>query len=115
MTAAADLSSGQFLAVKVTASRAVNLANTGGEAVVGILQNQPTSGQAADVGFIGVSKLVAGAAFAAGVELMTDTSARGITATSTNHRFAIALEAATAAGQIVTVLIGGSQFSRATA
>ena len=51
----------------------------------------------------------------AGVELMTDTSARGITATSTNHRFAIALEAATAAGQIVTVLIGGSQFSRATA
>ena len=76
-TAAADLSgattslagpnnSGQFLAVKLTASRQVNLANTGGEAVLGILQNTPAQGQAADIGFVGVSKAVVGAAVAAG-------------------------------------------------
>lgn len=105
-TAAADLSSGQFLAVKITAARAVNLASAGGELIYGILQNKPTSGQAADVGFIGVTKAVAGAAFSAGAQLMTDTSARLITSTGTNHRVATALEAATGAGQLITVMLG---------
>jgi hypothetical protein len=122
-TAAADLSgatttlagpngSGQFLAVKLTGSRVVNLANAGGEAVLGILQNTPTLGAPADIGFVGVSKAVAGAAIAAGAELMTDTSARLITATSTNHRVALALEAATAAGQLISVVLGGAVFDR---
>lgn len=105
-TAAVDLSAAQFKAVKITAARAVNLANTGGEAIYGILQNKPTAGQAADVGFVGVSKAVAGAAVNAGDYLMTDTSARMITATSTNHRVAQALEAASGAGQIITVMLG---------
>jgi hypothetical protein len=118
VTAAADLSgvtstlagpngSGQYLAVKITAARQVNLANTGGEAVLGILQNTPASGQACDVGFVGVSKAVAGAAVAAGAELMTDTSARVITRTSTNHQVGVALEAATAAGQLISIVLGG--------
>lgn len=97
--------SGQFLAVKVTASRQVNLANAGGEAIDGILQNDPALGQAADVGFSGVSKAVAGAAFVAGALLMTDTNGRLITATSTNDAVAKAIEAATAANQIVTVMV----------
>lgn len=104
-TAAADLSSSQFLAVKITAARQVNLANTGGEGIYGILQNKPTSGQAADVGILGVSKAVAGASFSAGAELMTDTSGRLITATSTNRRVAMAIEAAGAAGDVVTVAL----------
>jgi hypothetical protein len=37
---------------------------------------------------------------------MTDATARLITATSTNHRVAQALEAATAAGQLITVAVG---------
>ena len=105
-TAAADLSSSQFYAVKITAARSVNLANSGGEFIYGILQNKPTSGQAADVGILGVSKAVAGAAFSAGAALMTNTSAQLITATGTNHRIATAIEAATAAGQIITVALG---------
>lgn len=122
-TAAADLSgttttlagpngSGQYLAVKITASRSVNLANAGGEAVIGILQNTPALGQAAEIGFVGCSKAVAGAAIAAGAELMTDTSARLITATSTNHRVALALESASAAGQLISVVLGGAIFNR---
>jgi hypothetical protein len=105
-TAAADLSAGQFLAVKITAARAVNLASTGGEAIYGILQNKPTAGQAADVGIFGISKARAGAAITAGAYLMTDTSARLITVVTTSHRVAQALEAATAADQIITVVIG---------
>ena len=105
-TAAADLSAKQFYAVKITAARAVNLASTGGEAIYGILQNTPTSGLAADVGILGVSKAIAGAAVTAGDYLMTDTSGRLITVTTTNHRVAQALEAAGAAGVIFTVALG---------
>lgn len=92
--------------MKITAARAVNLASTGGEAIYGILQNNPTSGLAADVGILGVSKAVAGAAITAGDYLMTDTSGRLITVVTTSHRVAQALEAATGAGQIITVALG---------
>ncbi|HZT90291.1 MAG TPA: capsid cement protein [Stellaceae bacterium] len=104
-TAAADLSSNQFYAVKLTGARQVNLASAGGEDIYGVLQNKPTSGQVADVALYGICKAVAGAAFSAGAQLMTDTSGRLIAATSTNHRVASALEAATQAGQIVTVFL----------
>jgi hypothetical protein len=96
---------GQFLAVKVTASRQVNLANAGGEAIDGILQNDPVAGFVADVGFNGISKAVAGAAFAAGALLMTDTSARLITATAGLYVVAEAIEPATAVNQVVTVRV----------
>lgn len=105
-TAAADLSAAQFKAVKITAARAVNLASSGGEAIYGILQNKPLSGQAADVGIVGVTKALCGAAVSAGDYLMTDTTARLITATSTNHRVAQALEAGGAAGAVITVALG---------
>ena len=104
--AAADLSTKQFYAVKITAARAVNLASTGGEAIYGILQNNPTSGLAADVGFLGLSKAAVGAAVSAGDYLMTDTTGRLITATGVNKRVAQALEAGTVAGQLITVMLG---------
>jgi hypothetical protein len=104
--AAADLSTKQFYCVKITAQRSVNLANSGGEAIYGVLQNKPTAGQAADVGFLGISKAAAGAAITAGAYLMTDTTGRLIAATTTGHRVAQALEAATAAGQLITVALG---------
>lgn len=105
--AGADLSSSQFLVVKVTAARTVNLANTGGEAAYGILQNKPKEGEVADVGIFGVSKAVAGGSFSGSQYLMTDSSGRLIVATSTNHRVAQALEDSGGAGQIVTVAIIG--------
>lgn len=118
MTASEDLSptaglngvngSGQFLGVFISGARTVAHDGTGGVAIYGILQNQPKSGQAADVGIFGVSKAVAGASLTANDPLMTDSSGRVITGTSTNHRFATALESATAAGQIISVLIHGA-------
>ena len=103
--AAASLTTSQFYAVKLTGSRAVNLASTGGEAIYGILQNKPASGQAADVGFLGVSKAIAGAAITAGAALMTDTSGRLITATSTNHRVGYAIESVSATNTIFTMMV----------
>lgn len=104
-TAAADLSTKQFYAVKITAARAVNLASSGGEGIYGILQNKPASGDAADVGIIGVTKAIAGGTIAAGDLLMTDTSGKLITATSTNHAVGQALEAGVL-NQIITMAIG---------
>jgi hypothetical protein len=104
--AAADLSAKQFYAVKITGPRAVNLASTGGEAIYGILQNNPISGLAADVGIDGVTKAVIGAAVTAGDFLMTDTSGRLITSTGSNHRVAQTLETGSTAGQLVTVFVG---------
>ncbi len=117
-TAATDLSntgglagpssSGQFLAVKITAARSVNLAVSGGEQIYGILQNKPLSGQAADVGILGVSKAIAGAVVTGGNFLMTDTSGRLIPVTGTNHRVAVAIEGASATSTVFTVaLVGG--------
>jgi len=105
--ASGDLATAQFYAVKLVGARSVDLANAGGEPIYGILQNTPLIGQAADVGIIGVSKAMIGAPVAAGAQLMTDTTARLITATSTNHRVAVALEAGGTAGQVISVALSG--------
>lgn len=97
--------SGQFLFVYVSAARVVTVQTSSGGAVYGILQNTPASGQAADVGIMGISKVVAGAAITAGANLMCDTAGRAVAQTSTNIIAAVALEAATAANQIITVAI----------
>lgn len=99
--------SGQFLAVKQSASadRTSTLANSGGEDILGILQNTPLQGDAAAVGFSGTSKAVVGAAVTRGDKLMTDTSARLITATTGNFVVAEALESGAGANDIITVLV----------
>jgi hypothetical protein len=105
--AGADLSaaSNQYRAVKLTAARTVGLANTGGEAIYGILQNTPSLGDAADVAIFGLSKAVVGSAgCAAKDQLMTDTAGALVTKTSTNVVVAVALDAG-AAGDIITVKV----------
>lgn len=94
LTASADLSSSQFLAVKpyASADREVALESTGGLLILGILQNKPTTGQCADVRFVGISKAIYGGTVTRGQALMTNTSGQLITATGTNQVVAIALE-----------------------
>ena len=102
--------SGQFLAVVVNATgRTVALAAAIGAQTYGILQNKPGSGAAADVGFIGVTKAVAGGTFAAGAILMTNASGQLIawTAGSGYAQVGTALEAGVS-GQIVTVMLGST-------
>lgn len=104
--AGADLSSKQFYAVKAnTTDRQLVLASTGGESITGILQNAPVSGDPCEVVFDGLCKAIAGASFTAGVALMTDTSGRLITQTSTNAKVAISVTGAGAAGDIVLVRV----------
>jgi hypothetical protein len=107
-TAAADLSAAtnQFRAVKLTAAQAVNLASTGGEAIYGILQNTPASGQPADVGIFGISKALIGVGgVTAGDTLQTETATgKLITKSSTNTVVGIALTT-NAAGELCTIKV----------
>jgi predicted RecA/RadA family phage recombinase len=97
--------SGQFLCVYISAARTVTVQTSQGGAVYGILQNTPPQGAAADVGILGVSKAVAGAAISAGANLMCDGNGRVITQTGSNVIVGVALEAASAANQIITIAL----------
>jgi hypothetical protein len=95
--------SGQFLVVKLVGARLVDLVTANSDAVYGVLQNKPATGQAADVGIAGVTKLTAGGTIAAGNAVMAATTGVAVVATST-FAFAVALEAAVA-GDIFTARI----------
>lgn len=69
--AGADLSSSAFLFVKLNGSSQVVLADTAGEAALGVLQNAPASGAIARVRVQGVSKIIAGATLADGALVAT--------------------------------------------
>lgn len=99
--------SGQFLAVKLStgADETSTLANTGGEPILGILQNSPAQGDSCDVCEVGNTKAVAGAAITRGAQLMTDTSGRLITATSTNQVVGYAKTSAGAANVLFDAFI----------
>jgi len=78
--------------------------------IIGILQDDPdTAGKGALLGYGGISKLVVdgnAGAIAAGDRLTSDSEGKGVvTTTDTKTYGAIALEASTAAGDIIQVLI----------
>ena len=103
-TTAADLSTKQFYAVKETSS-GINVAGTLGENVIGILQDTPASGDPASVMAFGVSKAVASAAIAKGAMLTTANTGKVVTAGTGNNILGQALEAASGADQIITIMV----------
>ena len=101
--AAADLSGSQFRAVRVT-STGINLPAAGG-AIDGFLQNKPESGKVCSVAVDGVSKCVASAALAKGAEVSVDATGKVQAAASGHYIVGKLLEASSADGDIVSVLI----------
>ena len=59
LTAAADLSAKQYHFVKLASATTVNVCTATTDRAIGILQNNPTSGQQAIVQIFGISKVVA--------------------------------------------------------
>jgi len=109
LIAGADLSTtGQYLAVKQTSTdRAVNLASTGGEAITGILQNDPKAGEAAIVKYEGFTPAIIGVGgCTAGQQLMTEAATgKLVVKTSTNVVVAVAIETANADEQALVRVI----------
>jgi hypothetical protein len=108
----ADLTPYQFRFAVMTAEYTVGLAGANVRAI-GVIQDIPVQGKAGAPSAIrrtGTSKIVAGAAFAAGVPLTSDATGRAVQATAGQYINGYALEAATAAGDVVetTVELAGT-------
>lgn len=103
VTASADLSATNYRFVKVDGEFTVGLTALG-EAAAGVVFNCPELGCEAGVYGIGdVAKLEAGAAIAVGSLVGSDATGRGKVAATGEFANAIALEAASAAGEIISV------------
>lgn len=101
--AGADLSAKQYYIVKTDSAGAVVLAGDG-EVASGVLQNKPTSGQAASYAVDGVSKVVVSGAITAGGLVMSDSNGKGTAHTgSGKNAFGRALETSTTDGDIIAV------------
>ncbi len=70
--------------------------------------NEVTAGKATAVRVLGVAWVEAGAAVTRGDIIMPDTVGRAITRTATNRPCGIALKAASAAGELIPVLLNFS-------
>lgn len=108
-SADADLSGSVFCFVKSTAAGGCDLAGVT-DVAVGVLQNKPTAGQMASYMTLGVSRVKASAAITKGTKVAPAASGLARTAVSGDHVAGIALEAATAANQIISVrlTLGGA-------
>lgn len=97
----------QFTFVQINSSG--NLIPPSGAGVIcdGVIQDDnPNIGMASELGLVGISKVVTGAAVTEGDLVMTDSSGRAVTATSTNHILGRALAGnASTAGVIIPVLL----------
>lgn len=120
LPAGVDLSASQYYIVGVNSSGQVVLAGAGAMAI-GVLQNKPKLGESAQVRTLGESKVVAGAAINPGQLVAADATgkAKVAVAASTNtsdagvaqdplvgsHVLGLALTAAAAANEIITVAL----------
>jgi hypothetical protein len=108
LTAAADLSSNQYYFVKLASATTVNVCTAVTDVPIGVLQNKPTSGQAAKICFLGVSKVSADATLAAGnvIGTSSDSQAQPLTVgtETTVYTCGQAITAA-GAGEIATAFI----------
>lgn len=104
--AAADLSAKQYHFVRGSAAGKCNQSSLDTDsAMLGVLQNKPKSDEFATVGFLGKSKVVAGAAVTADDIITTNSSGRAVTVTSGDMAGGRALETAGADGDIITALL----------
>lgn len=100
-----DLSGAQYRGVRLSTvnDRQVRVASLVGIAIVGVVQNKPTSGRAARVRTHGVTKAVAGAAITRGDRVDCDAQGYFRTAVSSNYA-GYAMETVVTSGTFSMVL-----------
>jgi len=101
---AGELMTQQYYIVQLDASGNIEYGEGATDKIVGVLQNKPRAGEAALYRFAGTSKVVASGAISIGDWLTSHANGRALT-TTTDGNLVIgrALEAATAAGDIIEV------------
>lgn len=116
-TAGADLSSAQYKFVKIDpADGHVIVCAAATDRPIGVLQNDPGNGEAAEVTIVGGTKLIAGGSASAGEALFTSASATGVTAafgtTASAAYVAGAFIENAAAGEVVSVVVNCANSAR---
>jgi hypothetical protein len=110
-TASADLSSKQYHFVKMSGNNTVTVCAAITDVPIGVLQNAPTSGQAAEVCLFGITKVKADGTLAAGNVIGTsaDGQADAITpgTDTTVYTMGLALNAAVA-GDVVEMFLNAT-------
>lgn len=108
--AGADLSTRQYHFVKVTGAQTCNAITATTDKPVGVLQNKPGAvGRAATVNVDGISKVVAGAAIAAGSPITFNAAGQAIVATTGLTIHGVAMGSAGALADLVSVLLNLNQ------
>lgn len=110
LVAAADLSAKIGYIVQVDSNGKAALADATALAV-GVLQNNPASGQVATVGVHGVSKVVAGGTIAAGARVTSDANGKAIAATTAGDAVIGIALAGAAANDIIPILLTRMPFA----
>jgi hypothetical protein len=110
LTAAASLNNHQFGVVRFAAATTVNicsevLASAATKAPLGVLQNKPYAGEAAQVAIFGLSKVRAGGTITAGAPLSYNSSGHVVDAVSGDMVIGRGMQAATVANTFVLALI----------
>lgn len=104
-----DLSAGQYKCVELSAEDQVDICDGATDFVLGVLQNKPLAGEAAEVRIHGITKAVSDGTtpIAVGDILGVDTSGRVVklTAAAGAKSLGRALQASSAAGTIISVLL----------
>lgn len=94
----------QYRFVKVTGEHQCGLVTAATDGIVGVLQNKPQGvGHAATVALSGITHVEAAGAIAAGATVASDTVGRA--SSSASNVVGIAIHSASAAGQLVPVLL----------
>lgn len=101
--AGADLSSALYKLAKIDTDGDIVLAGDGNK-VAGAITEPAASGYPVTLQFGGIAKVVLGGTVAAGALVASNASGVGVTATSNEHAFGIALEAGVSS-QVISVLI----------
>jgi len=106
LEAGQDLSAKQYYFIAHASDGQIDPVGTLGANADGVLQNAPSvAGQPATVGIFGVSKVVANAAITRGAQVSSASNGKATTALTTHRVLGIALEAAAADGDIISVLL----------
>ena len=106
--AGADLTAHQYTIMRLSAEDTVSVASEAAHSLnVGVLMNNPNTGEAATVQFSGVTKVMAGAAIAQGLQFTTNGSGRaaGVSSGDLSIILGRVIEAATADGDIVRCIL----------
>jgi hypothetical protein len=103
--AAADLSGKIYHFVRLSAANTVNQASYAADnTLVGVLLNDPKTGEAATVQIAGIGHITAGAAITAGDPITTNGSGRAVAASSGQWVMGKALESAAADGDVIAAI-----------